>query len=92
MSDNWVVQNLEKALNVWNDKLSEIWQLITQSPTSFKGGTLWNVVSSIHGALQALGYALLVLFFVIGVMNLWLPDGSQTPGTRIAAVRALCPC
>ena len=94
MSDNWVVQNLEKALNVWNDKLSEIWQLITQSPTSFKGGTLWNVVSSIHGALQAIGYALLVLFFVIGVSyeNLWFPDGSQTPGTRIAAVRALCPC
>ena len=41
----------------------------TQSPTSFKGGTLWNVVSSIHGALQAIGYALLVLFFVIGVMK-----------------------
>ena len=56
MSDNWVVQNLEKALNVWNDKLSEIWQLLTQSPTNFKGGTLWNVVSSIHGALQAIGY------------------------------------
>ena len=52
MSDNWVVQNLEKALNIWNDKLSEIWLLITQSPTSFKGGTLWNVVSSIHGALE----------------------------------------
>ena len=69
MSDNWVVQNLEKALNVWNDKLSEIWQLIKQSPTNFKGGTLWNVVSSIHGALQAIGYALLVLFFVIGVMK-----------------------
>lgn len=69
MSDNWVVQNLEKALGIWNDKLSEIWQLITQSPTSFKGGTLWNVVSSIHGALQAIGYALLVLFFVIGVMK-----------------------
>ena len=24
--------------------------------------------------------------------NLWFPDGSQTPGTRIAAVRAVCPC
>ena len=59
----------DKALGIWNDKLSEIWQLITQSPTSFKGGTLWNVVSSIHGALQAIGYALLVLFFVIGVMK-----------------------
>ena len=69
MSDNWVVQNLEKALNVWNDKLSEIWQLITQSPASFKGGTLWTVVTNIHGTLQAIGYALLVLFFVIGVMK-----------------------
>lgn len=25
-SDNWVVQNLENALEVWNGKLSEIWQ------------------------------------------------------------------
>ena len=30
MSDNWVVQNLENALNTWNEKLAEIWQLITQ--------------------------------------------------------------
>ena len=30
MSDNWVVQNLENALNTWNEKLTEIWQLITQ--------------------------------------------------------------
>ena len=39
MSDNWIVQNLENALKTWNDKLSEIWQLITQSPEQFKGGT-----------------------------------------------------
>ena len=69
MSDNWVVQNLENALNVWNGKLSEIWQLITQSPQDFKGGAIWSVVSSIHGALQAIGYALLVLFFVVGVVK-----------------------
>ena len=37
MSDNWVVQNLENALEVWNGKLSEIWQLITQSPPGFQG-------------------------------------------------------
>ena len=30
MSDNWVVQNLENALATWNEKLAEIWQLITQ--------------------------------------------------------------
>ncbi len=69
MSDNWVVQNLENALEVWNGKLSEIWQLITQSPQTFKGGAIWSVVVTIHGALQAIGYALLVLFFVIGVVK-----------------------
>lgn len=69
MSDNWIVQNLENALRTWNDKLSEIWQLITQSPEQFKGGTIWNVIVNIHGAVQAIGLALLVLFFVVGVMK-----------------------
>ena len=69
MSDNWVVQNLENALEVWNGKLSEIWQLITQSPQDFKGGAIWAVIADIHGALQAIGYALLVLFFVVGVVK-----------------------
>ncbi|MDD4546389.1 MAG: hypothetical protein PHR24_03760 [Oscillospiraceae bacterium] len=46
-----------------------MWQLLTQSPETFKGGTIWNVVVDIHGALQAVGYALLVLFFVIGVVK-----------------------
>ena len=69
MSDNWVVQNLENALNTWNEKLAEIWQLVTQSPEQFKGGTIWNVIVNIHGALQAIGLALLVLFFVVGVMR-----------------------
>ena len=69
MSDNWVVQNLESALATWNGKLSEIWTLITQSPQDFKGGAIWDVVLTIHGTLQAIGYGLLVLFFVMGVMK-----------------------
>ena len=69
VSDNWVVQNLENALNKWNEKLAEIWKLITQSPEQFKGGTIWSVILNIHGALQAIGLALLVLFFVVGVMR-----------------------
>ena len=69
MSDNWVVQNLENALETWNEKFAEIVSLITQSPQSFKGGDIWNVITSIHGALQAIGYALLVLFFVVGVVK-----------------------
>lgn len=69
MSDNWVVQNLQNALDTWNGKLAEIWTIITQSPETFKGGGIWNVIVSIHGALQAIGYALLVLFFVVGVVK-----------------------
>lgn len=69
MSDNWVVQNLESALTTWNGKLSEIWTLITQSPQDFKGGAIWDVVLTIHGTLQAIGYGMLVLFFVMGVMK-----------------------
>ena len=68
MSDNWVVQNLQNALETWNSKFAEIWSLLTQSPESFKGGAIWNVIVNIHGALQAIGYGLLVLFFVVGVV------------------------
>ena len=68
-SDNWVVQNLINALDTWNSKLAEIWQIITQSPETFKGGDIWNVIVAINGALQAIGYALLVLFFVVGVVR-----------------------
>ena len=69
MSDNWVIQNLEHSFSIWNGKLAEVWQIIAQSPESFRGGSIWNVITGIHGTLQAVGYALLVLFFVIGVVK-----------------------
>lgn len=68
-SDNWIVGNLEYSLERWNDYLSQIWDLITKSPTEFRGGTIWTVMQDIHGALQAVGLALLVLFFVVGVIK-----------------------
>ena len=67
LSENWVVQSLEDALTVWNDKLTEIWQLVTQSPQIFRGGAIWQMVVNIHRTLQAIGYALLVLFFWWGL-------------------------
>jgi len=65
----WIIDNLEHALRVWNEKLGELWGLLTQSPESFKGGALWAVMVNIHGAVKAVGLALLVLFFVVGVMK-----------------------
>ncbi len=65
MSKNsWIIDNLENALEIWNDKMSEIWELVTESPADFKGGGIWRVILDIHGALQATGLALLVLFFL----------------------------
>ena len=69
MSDNWIVQNLNSALSTWNEKLAEIWTLLTQSPESFKGGTIWSVITGINGALTAIGYGLLVLFFAAGIVK-----------------------
>lgn len=69
MSDNWVVENLQNALDIWDSKISEIWSLITQTPETFKGGAIWGVIKNIHGAVQAIGFALLVLFFVVGMVK-----------------------
>ena len=70
-SDIRIMRALATAglLNTWNDKLAEIWQLLTASPVSYNGGAVWGVMTGIHGALQAIGYGLLVLFFAAGVVK-----------------------
>lgn len=69
MDNNWIVENLENALLTWNDKLSEMWFLLTESPQTFKGGTIWQTIVTIHGGIQAIGYGLLVLFFAISIFK-----------------------
>ena len=68
-NDNWIVSNLESALAGWNDRLAEIWSLLTLSPEAFKGGSIWTLILSIHNALVGVGYGLLVLFFAIGIFQ-----------------------
>ncbi len=68
-SGNWIVDNLNSALGTWNGKLAEIWQLLSTTPEEFKGGGVWTVIEGINGALQAIGCALLVLFFVMGIVK-----------------------
>jgi hypothetical protein len=66
---NWIIENLENALNTWNDKMAEIFGLITQTPENFKGGGIWSAILNIHSAVQGIGLGLLVLFFVVGVVK-----------------------
>ena len=68
-SGNWIVDNLNSALGTWNSKLAEIWTLVSTTPEDFKGGAVWTVITGINGALQAIGCALLVLFFVMGIVK-----------------------
>ena len=65
----WIIDNLNHALNTWNTKLAELWAILTQSPETFRGGAIWGVMVSIHGAVRAIGLGLLVLFFTVGVMK-----------------------
>lgn len=60
---------MENALSGWNDKLAEIWTLLTQTPETFKGGDIWRVITGVNNALVGIGYGLLVLFFAIGIFQ-----------------------
>lgn len=63
------MDNLNSALEIWNGKLAEIWTLLSTSPEIFRGGGVWSVILNINDALKAIGYALVVLFFVVGVVK-----------------------
>ena len=69
MSDNWIVGNLQSAFHTWNDKMAEIWALITTTPQEFQGGGIWTAIVNINDGLQAVGYGLLVLFFAMGIFQ-----------------------
>ncbi len=68
-SNNVIVEILQKALGTWSSFLTMIWELLTVSPADFKGGTIWTIMVNIHEGLKGIAYALLVLFFVAGVVK-----------------------
>lgn len=42
-----VLDNIRNALETWSAKLAEIWNLLTQDPATFRGGTIWNIIQPI---------------------------------------------
>lgn len=69
LDDNWIIENLNWAFGIWNEKLSEIWTLLSMSPRDFKGGSIWSMVVAINGGLRAIGYGLMVLFFAMSLFK-----------------------
>lgn len=69
MNQNWIIENLNNAFTTWNEKLAELWSLVTTSPAAFKGGAVWGIMQVIHGAMVATGYALVILFFAMSLFK-----------------------
>jgi len=66
---NWIVDILNYTLSFWSDAIRAIWDLLTTSPQAIRGGAVWNVISGIQGGLKGIAYALLVLFFLVGIVR-----------------------
>ena len=69
MNQNGIVENLLGAFETWNEKLTELWSLVSTSPQDFKGGTVWTVMQNIHSGMVGIGYGLLILFFAISLFK-----------------------
>ena len=64
MGESWIVSNLNAALSTWNDKLAEIWSLLTESPQTFKGGQVWGAMTGTWFGLE-------------GAMDVPLPESGE---------------
>ena len=53
LNQNWIVENLTNAFGVWTNKMTEMWSLLTESPQTFKGGTIWQT-SHIFSSIKKL--------------------------------------
>lgn len=61
-----ILDLLKTVVAFWNDKIALVFELLGQSPTEFKGGGPWRVISDIEPVFVGVGSSLVVLFFVIG--------------------------
>ena len=60
-SGNWIVDNKFRSGDLERQAHGDL-AAHQHHTRRFKGSGVWNVIVNINGALQAIGYALLVLF------------------------------
>ena len=87
---------LMQGLQYLGDMLDKMWAILTTSPQNFKGGTIWSIITTINGVLGAIGTALLVLFFTVGIIKtcgsfaeLKKPETAVKAFIRFAIAKAL---
>ena len=57
---------LEIVFGFWNYEISLVFEMLGQSPVTFKGGGPWAAIQRVEPIFVAVGSSLVVLFFVIG--------------------------
>lgn len=68
---------LEVVFGFWNHQIALIFELLGQSPTAFKDGRPWLIISEIEPMFVAVGSSLVVLFFVIGFCSESIDIGEE---------------
>ena len=61
-----ILDLLQTVVDFWNDKVSLVFELLGQSPASFKNGGPWAVVANLEPIFVAVGSSLVGLFFLKG--------------------------
>ena len=61
-----ILDLLKTVVAFWNDKINLVFEMLGQSPISFKDGGAWKVINDLEPTFVAVGSSLVVLFFVIG--------------------------
>lgn len=69
VAESWITTLLRNALRFWGNCSKTIWSLLTTAPSEFKDGAVWEVMVNINDAVKYIAYALLVIFFGIGVIK-----------------------
>ena len=54
MNDNWLIESLKWTFEFWNNKQTEIWQLVSTTPEEFKGGDIWRLALTLNDGLKAI--------------------------------------
>ena len=69
MTDNWIVANLQAALNFFNAMMQFLYDILVINPVTYRGGTIWQVVDTIYESLLGVSISLCVIFFYIGIIQ-----------------------
>ena len=65
--DNWTESMWNWALSFWSSGLAQIQNLLTISPENL--GATWGAVKIIYSAIQGSAYALVIVFFYLGLVR-----------------------